>query len=522
MAQQKTELDPTPASASQDNLVALQDGNKETQVLEINQQMSSLENSIEQLNKKLNSTNKQIKSDVNRLVESDSDITEKVAETYKKLGAIESNFQDLNKESNKINADLKKVNKTIKDFEKTSKAALDEVIETQAEVNQEFKQVNQDLIERAEKLAKKATTLTRKLNKSIKDNSKALTELESKIVTELESVAQSSEDRDAKLDGKINEANEELNSQKAKILLMQSVDEALDKRASALEQTAEQLLEDTEALQDSTETLNILTSKLVDDVEALESHTAYLAEQNLQQQQQLDDLEEKSASLKQALLALTKLEKKHFQILGSASLLLVLAIVALFFFEQYQRDNEAVLETQRNAQVEEQITDLQVQVHEEQATSTVFSSEISKLQDNVQTMLASIEGISEEMVNMNDQVQSLDGRVRYIAPLYNFGTDNTIHGSQWLAQLNPEHYSIKVATVADKQDLYEVAQWYNHYFTDDLGYYTDDQDQYTLVYSGKFETEAQTNQAMSDMPRFMNFERISAISNAEILQQIQQ
>ena len=522
MAQQKSELDADQASNGQDNLVALQDSNKEKQVLEINQQMSSLEDSIEQLNKKLNTTNKQIKSDVNRLVESDSEITEKVAETYKKLGAIESNFQDLNQESKKINTDLKKVNKTIKDFEKSSKAALDEVIETQAEVNQEFKQVNQDLIERAEELAKKATTLTRKLNKSIKDNSKALTELESKIVSELENVAQSSEDRDAKLDGKIDAANEEINNQKAKILLMQSVDEALDKRASALEQTAEQLLADTEELQDSTETLNILTSKLVDDVEALEAHTAQLAEQNLQQQQQLDDLEQKSASLAQSLLALTKLEKKHFQILGSASLLLLVAIAGLFLFEQYQRDNEAVLETQRNAQVEEQITDLQVQVHEEQATSTVFSSEISKLQDNVQTMLASIEGISEDIVNMNDQVQSLDGRVRYIAPLYNFGTDNTIHGSQWLEQLNPEHYSIKVATVADKQDLYEVAQWYNHYFSDDLGYFTDDQGQYTLVYGGRFETEAQANEVMNDMPRFMNFERISAIANSEILQQIQQ
>ncbi len=67
-----------------------------------------------------------------------------------------------------------------------------------------------------------------------------------------------------------------------------------------------------------------------------------------------------------------------------------------------------------------------------------------------------------------------------------------------------------------------MAQWYNHYFTDDLGYFTDDQGQYTLVYSGKFETEAQADAAMGDMPRFMNFERISAISNAEILQQIQE
>ena len=524
MAQQKSELgaEETAQAGNQDNLVSMQDASKEKQVLEINQQMSSLEDSITQLNKKLNSTNKQIKTDVTRLSESDSDITEKVAETYKKLGAIEINFAELSEASNKINSDLKKVNKTIKDFEKKSSAALNQAIETQAEVNDEFKQLNQDLVKRAEQLAKKSTSLTRKLNKSIKDNSKSLTELEANIVDELERVARSSQERDDKLDDKIVAADQELKSQKARILLMQGVDEALDKRATSLEQSAQKLFEDTEELKDSTEILNVLTNKLVADVEALELHSEQLAEQNQQQQLQIDGLEEKSETNSRSILALANLEKRHFRVLGSASLLLLLAIVAVFFYQQYQHDTENALEIQRNAQVDQQVSDLQVRVQDEQAASNVFVSEINKLQDNMQLMQASIDDINADMVSMNDQVESLDGRVRYIAPLYNFGSDNTIHGSQWLSRLDPAHYSIKVATVADQQGLYETAQWYNSYFTDDLGYFIDDDGRYTLVYGGRFESEEQAKESMSNMPRMINFEPISAISNTEILEQIQQ
>lgn len=497
----------------QENLVSLVDDGKEKQVMEINKQMTSLEDSIIKLNKQLNSTNKQVKNDVQRLTESDAEITDKVAETYKQLGIIESTFQSLSVESQKINTDLKKVNSTIKAFERSSADALNSAIENQSQINGEFKSNHEEVVERAEKLAKKATSISKKLDKSIKDNSKALTDLEARIVVELETIAQTSEKRDQKLDDKIDTANDEINSHKAKMMLMQSVDEALEKRASALEQTSQQLLADSAALKDTTETLDILTSRLVADVDALEIHTARLQQQNDQQQGVIETLQDKAESLGRSLLALADLEKKHFRALGAFSLLLMLAVIGLFFYGQYARDTESNAEALRNSQVNESITDLQTRVQDEQMASQVFYSEITDLQKD-------IDSIQDKMLAMNDQVESLDGRVQFLAPLYNFGSSNTIHGSQWMANLDPALNSIKIATVNDKQSLYEIAQRYSHYFTEELAYYSTADNQFTLIYGGNFKDDAVLENALRRMPRYINHQAISVISNADVLELI--
>ncbi len=80
----------------------------EKQVIEINDQITAVEGSISTLTKKLNATNKQVKSDVNRLTTSDAEITDKVADTYKQLAVIDNTFGELSKQSNKITVDLKK------------------------------------------------------------------------------------------------------------------------------------------------------------------------------------------------------------------------------------------------------------------------------------------------------------------------------------------------------------------------------------------------------------------------------
>lgn len=514
MVQESKKLEtPTDTEAAQDNLVKINKSKKQSQVLEINKQMSSVEASITQLNKKLNDTNKQIKADVMRLNESDAEITDKVAETYKQLGSIEATFQQLNRQSSKINSELNQVNATVKSLEKSSADALNQAIDQQSHVNDEFKQVHADIIDRAEKLSKKATSISSKLSKSIKDNSKALSELEARIVTELENIAQSSEQRDTRLDHKISANNDELSSQKAKMMLMQSVDEALDKRASALETTSAELLKDSAKLKDASQMLNVLTAKLSADVEALELHTASLAEQNQQQQGFIEALQEKTSTISHNLLALATLENKHFRTLAASSLLLLIAILVVFIYGEYMRNADATIAAQNNTQVNEQVSSLQTEVKDEQMASQTFHAEIASLQHNM------VE-IQKEMQDMNDQVESLDGRVQYLAPLYNFGSDNTIHGSQWLKQLKPELFSIKIATVATKQDLYEIAQRYNYYLDQDLAYFETADKQYTLIYGGQFESDQQLSETLRRMPRYMGDQRLGAISNSEILQQI--
>mgnify|MGYP002639696670 FL=1 len=525
MAQENTKLsEDSSAPPADNNLVTIQDPGKENQVMEINRQMTALESSITTLTKKLNTTNKQVKSDVNRLTTSDAEITEKVADTYRQLAVIESNFGELSKQSTQITADLKNVNKTIKTFEKSSTEALNLAIDNQSDINGEFRTQHEDLIKRAEKLSKNAKTISTKLTNSIQQNSKALAELEAKVVTDLENIAKSSETRDEKLDDKIKSSNDEIGSQKAKMLLMQSVDEALDKRAALLEQTSAQLIEDSQDLRDSTEILDVLTSKLSADVDALERHTARLAKENIEQQGQIDELKINTNSITRTLLALATLEKKHFRVLAAGSLLLLLAVIASFFYGEYLRDTEQTVEVQRNEVVNEQVANLQNKVEDEQMASQVFYSEILDLQNNLTQVKTELQEKTEqfkaEIVEMNDSVESLDGRVQYLAPLYNFGSDNTIHGSQWLSNLDAEKMSIKIATVADKQGMYEIAQRYNNYFTQELAYFQTDDKQYTLVYGGNFNDDQQVKSTLRNMPRYINHELIGSISNAEILQQI--
>ena len=532
----KSEQDVPEEAAKKDNLVAMPENGNEKQVLEINKQMAALESSISTLTKKLNATNKKIKADVSRLTTSDAEITDKVADTYKQLGAIEQTFDELNQSSSRLTSDLKKVNKNIKAFEKKSADALNKAIDSQLEVNDELRQQHDDIIARAAKLSKNVKTISTKLTKSIKQNNEALTELEARIVTELEKVADSSQTRDKQLDHRIDASNEELSSQKAKMMLMQSVDEALEKRTAALEVTSENLVSESQNLRDATETLDVLTSKLSSDVEALEIHTAKLAEQNEQQQGMIDELDSKTNSITRTMLALASLERKHFNVLAGVSILLVLAIIGVFFYGQYQRDTEQTAEVQRNEVINEQVSDLQNRVEDEQMASQVFYSDIVELQKNLTDVKSELQQKAEQLeqvvesktsevkqtleqklIAMNDQVESLDGRVRYLAPLYNFGSDNTIHGSEWLSKLNADKFSIKIATVSDKQDLYEIAQRYNYYFTEELGYFQNADGQFTLVYGGNFDSEAQINELMRKMPSYMNQQRIAAISNKEIL-----
>ena len=528
MAQETKKLDKTsPPPAAKDNLLAMPDNGKEKQVLEINKQMSALESTIANLNKKINSSNRQIKTDVERLSTAEMGLTEKVTDTYKQLGVIEATFKELSQQSNKMTVDLKTVNAHIKSFEKASSKALNQAIDSQSEINSEFRQQHVELIKRGETLSRKVSTISTKLNKSIKDNSKAITELEVKIVSELEQVSQSSKVRDETLENRINSSAKDIAGQKARMMLMQSVDEALEKRAASLEAVSGKLIEDSESLKDATETLDILTSKLSSDVEALELHTARLQQQNIEQQGQLDTLNDKTGSLTRTLLALASLEKKHFRGLAASTLLLLLAVIAVFFYAEYQHDTQQAVEIQRSELISEQVTQLESSVQDEQMASQVFYSEIIELQKNLNQVQQELQDktqlIQQEMKTMNDEVESLDGRVQYLAPLYNFGPDNsnTIHGSQWLQKLDASKLSIKIATVNKKQELYEIAQRYNNYFTQDLAYFIDSQDRYTLIYGGQYADQSEVAETLKKMPRYINFQQIAAISNGEILQQIQ-
>ena len=488
---------------------------REHRVLEINQQMSTLEASIEVLDEKLTSTNQQIQSDVERLTDSDADITERFTSTYKQLGIIEASLQQLSTESGRLNTELEQVNTNIRAFEQEAAAALDNAVETQSEVNDTFRLNHEEIIDRAKKLSQKASELSSRLTNSINENSKALAELEERVVSELETVANASEQRDVELNNRIDSISEGLSNQKAKMLLMQDADAALANRATALETTSDQLTNDSAKLQESTEELNLITDKLGADVEALKAHSRQLAEQNTKQEGFINSLMDRTTILSNSLLALSRTEKMHFNIMSVISLLIILTMVTVYYIYQQQREQDLIMQSTRDMAITQDVVLLQGQLANEQSAKTRLQQEVVDLQQNIVQMEGQIKG-------MNDQVESLDGRVQYLAPLRSFGIDNTIHGSHWLQQLQPESYSIHVATVADKQDMYDIAQRYNRYFPDELAYYIDQEQRYHLIYGGKFVTQHDAIQTISRMPRYINNQPLWVIANASALAEITQ
>lgn len=488
---------------------------REHRVLEINQQMSMLEESIEVLDEKLTTTNQQIQSDVERLTDSDADITERFTTTYKQLGIIEASLQQLSTESGRLNTELEQVNINIRAYEQEAAAALDNAVETQSEVNDTFRLNHEDIVARAEKLSLKASELSSRLTKSINENSKALTELEQRIVSELKTVAHASEQRDDELNNRIDSISEGLSNQKAKMLLMQNADAALANRATALEATSAQLVNDSARLQETSEELNVITGKLGADVEALKAHTQQLAEQNTRQEGFINSLMDRTTILSNSLLALSRTEKMHFNIMSVISLLIILAIVTVYYIHQQQREQDLMMQSTQDMAMSQDVVLLQGQLINQQAAKERLQQEVANLQQNVVHM----EG---QILGMNDQVESLDGRVQYLAPLRSFGIDNTIHGSHWLQQLQPESYSIHVATVADKQDMYDIAQRYNRYFPDELAYYIDQEQRYHLIYGGKFTTQHDAIQTISRMPRYINNQLLWVIPNRSAVAEITQ
>ena len=91
----------------------------------------------------------------------------------------------------------------------------------------------------------------------------------------------------------------------------------------------------------------------------------------------------------------------------------------------------------------------------------------------------------------------------------NDSSNNIIHGPQWLSQQSADHYAVQVASVTDKNDLYDIAERYNHYLKDELSYFTVKSgrtEKYILV-SGGYSSETEAASVIRRLPRYVNFQR---------------
>ena len=467
---------------------------------ELNRKIGEIDADLDDLRSELSETNKGVKSRLSHLSEKESDLTTKVSETYQQLGELDNAYKSLASKSAQISQEIKSVSKQlvqVTDKTDSEMGALNSGIQT--------------LIERTDELAKKSKRTTQTLNKSIKDNAKMLSELESQLLTEINTLAANSQQRDDTLDNKTDEisrdlvkAEEEIKSSQARLLKLQAVDQALENRVAIIESTASELTKKSRELSRSTTQLNKRSSELSSAIEELktqtEEHSGLIA-----------DLQDRAEQTARALVSLIMLEKKHFRMLGGAIALLV---VAMLGFLLYDNANWSA-EQQQNIQLQSDINTNKQQLFTTQKQLAELGGQTTETNSTIQQELSNV---NQKLTVIGDQVDSLDGRVTNMRPHRSFGNNNVIHSGQWLTQQPANHYTIHLATVTEKQQLYKLAERYHSQLQDELAYLpvTVNQTQkYALLY-GNYPSRHEADTTLNRLPRMIERRRPTVHSMQQV------
>lgn len=479
-----------PASG---NLIQLEESAPErSRPKELNQKIDQIDTELDSLRSELSSTNKRLKTSLSHLADTDVDLTSRVSDAYQQLGDLDNAYKSLTDKSSHISSEIKSISKSINEINRKTDADI-------GALGDGYRL----LAERTEELARKSKLTTQNLNKSIRENAQAMQTLEKSLLAEIDGLAEASKARDDSLGEEtralgenLNKATEEIRNSRARMLKLQAVDQALEKRADALEATTQELTKKSRELSRSTTTLNQRTGQLAEAIEALQAqaqaHSGLIAG--------LQSRTEKTAN---ALYALIMLEKRHFRLVLGGLALLLLALAAYLAVDRANWETEAQVNASLHAGISDisdnlAVTDNEVAGVESQVKAV--DRRVTQVEDKVHQEISSI---NDKLTTIGDQVESLDGRVTNMRPYKTFGNGNVIHGPAWVASQPAKSYVVHLATVGDKQALYDLAERYSHYLKDDLAYLPvtfRGAQQYALLY-GHYASDSEAYSALSRMPR---------------------
>ena len=444
-----------------------------------------LESNLSELQAELDVINKSVDEGLERLSDSDLDLTSKVSETYKRLGEIDNTYRALSIISENIDSEVKKLTTEIEDVATRSAADLENH-------NSKMTEQHEQLVDRMNDLVRHSQETNTQLTQNIKKNTDALLQLEKELVTEIDSLANETKQRS-------DDTEKEVESSKARILQLQTVDDELEKRASSLETTADRLTQTSKQLDTSISLLDRRTDELSAIVDRL-------LEYSDRHSSLISALQDKSVELAMSIRALAGTENKHFKILSGFLVIAILAITGLYFYHQSEMSHDAILTAERTQVVDQHISSLQQGNMKSAVTIAEVQDNMVALNDKLEEEVKTLNG---KLQNINDHTQSLDARVSNISPFSQIGSNNIIHGPQWLSQQPADNYVVQVASVTDKNDLYDIAERYNHYLKDELSCFTiksGQSEKYVLV-SGGYTSEADAASVIRRLPRYVNFQR---------------
>jgi len=476
---------------------------------DINTRINQLDSSLGELNHELEAIRASVEDGLDRLGDKDLDLTSKVSDTYKRLGELDNTYKSLIDISSSIDDEITKLTGDISQVASRSSAELEKLEATSEVHNTYHAQQNESLVKRLDRLVSDSHDANKNIQLSVKDVHETMVIAEQKLVAEIDTLANSTQQRDEILAKNIDLANYEIESSKARIIKLQSVDEALDRRAVQLEFTAIKLKDRSKALDTSVELLQTRTNVLSKSVDKLEAHTKNL-------QTESDKHGSSIAENAKNLFELAGTERKHFRAIAASLLLIVIAGTGLFYYQANENGSVALQMAERTRVVDADIAGLsdvsgQSDAHLNKAIAVVNR----QLTDRVESLSSKLADVDRDMQKLDDQAQSLDGRLSLVAPLDDFGGDNIVHGARWLSELPADKFIIRLATVTDRKELIEIAQRYNRYLTQPVAYYTDANGRYVMFY-GEFDSGYAANRVLRNMPHRINWQRPEIRSVASV------
>jgi predicted nuclease with TOPRIM domain len=465
---------------------------------ELNQKIDQIDADLDALKLELSTTNTGLKRSLTHLADKDLDLTSRVSEAYQQLGELDGSYKSLTDKSSRISKEIKEISKSINEINQKTDTDIGNLSEGY-----------HLLAERTDELAQKSRLASQNLNKSIKENAKAVGVLEQSLLAEIDDLAKTSKARDDSLDEEtkalgenLNRAEAEIRSSQARMLKLQTVDLALEKRADTLEATTQALAKQTGELSRSTTALNQRTSQLAEAIEALQTQTA-------EHSGLIANLQSRAEQTASALYALIMQEKRHFRLISGVLALLLLTLAGFLFYENSNWQEAAQANTSLQAGINSVSLDLAATEKDVASVDNrvmEVNSRVAQIDDKIHQEISTI---NHKLTAIGDQVGSLDGRVTNMRPYKTFGNGNVIHGPEWVSTQPANIYVIHLATVSDKQELYNLAERYSHYLKDDLAYLPVEfrgSEQFALLY-GQFPTEAEATSALTRMPHYIEHQR---------------
>lgn len=474
---------------------------------DINTKITSLDTDLARLRSELGIINDSVEEGLDRLSDTDTDLTAKVSETYKRLGEIDNAYKALLEISSRIDNDIQRLNGDVSDVAEQSALGIKSLEKSTITQSNEFAQKNQQVASRVNQLVETSKLTSEMLNQNIQSATEKMLQIEKNVVAQIENLSSATKDKAAAIENTVDQ-------NKAKILKLQAIDEAIIRRATTLEISSAELTVKSQYLDSSVEQLQISSDNLTSGVNELRKRANALEALTNSHGSFIDGLQKATTDITDKLTALTGRERKHFNVVATGFMLLLVVTVVIFFVQQ----NQFGVNDSRFVERSEKVDNLMTNLQQEQTSSTGITNDSlaalaskldqvsSTMQDEIKKEIAQV---AYTVQSVQDQVQSVEGRLNNDSPLSKIGDDNVIHGSQWIAKLPQKNFTVQLAYVKSKDALYEIAQSYNFYLKDSLSYFEANNNGATkyVLLSGNYTTQQQAAAAIQSMPAYIDMQQ---------------